>query len=115
MNAAAARAGTSALTLFGMLLAGTEGRAALFRTLGRIFGGFSDTAKAFLIIASARTHPSLKATASEHCGCSGWHPFLPGRRNCKGGIVVLTCTASMSEWTHVCSCIAWQFRLHQVC
>ena len=50
---AACAAGTSALTLFGMLLRNTDGREALFRTIGRIFGGFSDTGKAFLIIASA--------------------------------------------------------------
>lgn len=35
------------------ILAGShEGRATLFRTIGRVFGGLSDTAKAFLIIAS---------------------------------------------------------------
>lgn len=43
---------TSALTLFLLLLRNTGGRRALFRTIGRVFGGFSDTAKAFLIIAS---------------------------------------------------------------
>jgi hypothetical protein len=49
---------TSALTLFILLLRNTNGRQALFRTIGRIFGGFSDTAKAFLIIACASGRPS---------------------------------------------------------
>ena len=40
------------LTGFGILLKDTEGRGILFRTLGRIFSGLSDTAKAFLIIAT---------------------------------------------------------------
>lgn len=44
---------TSAFTLFTLLLRNTGGRRAMFRTIGRIFGGFSDTAKAFLIIACA--------------------------------------------------------------
>ncbi|KAK9917370.1 hypothetical protein WJX75_003623 [Coccomyxa subellipsoidea] len=42
----------TALTGFALLLRGSEGRGALFRTIGRLFSGFSDTAKAFLIIAS---------------------------------------------------------------
>ena len=42
----------TAFTGFGILLKDTEGRGILFRTLGRIFGGLSDTAKAFMIIAS---------------------------------------------------------------
>lgn len=42
----------TALTGFGILLKDTEGRAILFRTFGRLFGGLSDTAKAFMIIAS---------------------------------------------------------------
>lgn len=45
--------GTIALTGFILLLRNSDGRGALFRTIGRIFSGFSDTAKAFLIIASA--------------------------------------------------------------
>ena len=40
------------LTGFGILIKDTEGRGILFRTLGRIFSGLSDTAKAFMIIAS---------------------------------------------------------------
>lgn len=51
--------GTTAFTLFLLLLRNTEGRGALFRTIGRIFSGFSDTAKAFLIIASALCFPCL--------------------------------------------------------
>ena len=43
---------TTAVTGFLLLLRNSEGRGALFRTIGRIFSGFSDTAKAFLIIAS---------------------------------------------------------------
>ncbi len=42
----------TAFTGFGILLKDTEGRGILFRTLGRIFSGLSDTAKAFMIIAS---------------------------------------------------------------
>lgn len=45
--------GTIALTGFILLLRNSNGRGALFRTIGRVFSGFSDTAKAFLIIASA--------------------------------------------------------------
>lgn len=45
---------TTAVTGFLLLLRNSEGRGALFRTIGRIFSGFSDTAKAFLIIASAQ-------------------------------------------------------------
>ena len=44
---------TIALTGFILLLRSSNGRGALFRTIGRVFSGFSDTAKAFLIIASA--------------------------------------------------------------
>ena len=40
------------LTGFGIMLKDSEGRSILFRTLGRIFGGLSDTAKAFMIIAT---------------------------------------------------------------
>ena len=42
----------TAFTGFGILLKDTEGRGILFRTLSRIFSGLSDTAKAFMIIAS---------------------------------------------------------------
>ena len=45
---------TIALTGFVLLLRNSEGRGALFGTIGRVFSGFSDTAKAFLIIASER-------------------------------------------------------------
>ena len=45
---------TIALTGFILLLRNSEGRSALFGTIGRVFSGFSDTAKAFLIIASER-------------------------------------------------------------
>ncbi|CAL5223632.1 g6176 [Coccomyxa viridis] len=43
---------TIALTGFILLLRNSDGRGALFGTIGRVFSGFSDTAKAFLIIAS---------------------------------------------------------------
>jgi len=43
---------TTGLLGFAILARDTEGRGQLFRTSGRIFGGFSDTAKAFIIIAS---------------------------------------------------------------
>ena len=43
---------TAAVVLFLCLLFPSEGRAALFSALGRVFSGLSDTAKAFLIIAS---------------------------------------------------------------
>ncbi|CAK0741175.1 hypothetical protein CVIRNUC_001305 [Coccomyxa viridis] len=43
---------TIALTGFVLLLRNSEGRGALFGTIGRVFSGFSDTAKAFLIIAT---------------------------------------------------------------
>ena len=45
--------GTAGTTLFAMLARYTEGRVALFNTIGRVFTGLSDTAKAFLIIAGA--------------------------------------------------------------
>lgn len=44
--------GITALTGFIILVRDTEGRAILSRTFGRLFGGLSDTAKAFMIIAS---------------------------------------------------------------
>jgi CemA family len=40
------------ILLFVILVSNHEGREVLFRTVGRVFGGLSDTAKAFLIIAS---------------------------------------------------------------
>jgi CemA family len=40
------------ILLFVILASNHEGREVLFRTVGRVFGGLSDTAKAFLIIAS---------------------------------------------------------------
>lgn len=59
----------TALTGFALLLRGSEGRGALFRTIGRLFSGFSDTAKAFLIIASAPlSHPQPSAPATSACG-----------------------------------------------
>ena len=59
--------GTIALTGFILLLRNSEGRRALFGTTGRVFSGFSDTAKAFLIIAcKPRPSPLLL-----HC------PVLP--------------------------------------
>ena len=45
---------TIALTGFILLLRNSDGRGALFGTIGRVFSGFSDTAKAFLIIACKR-------------------------------------------------------------
>ena len=57
---------TTGLLGFAILARDSEGRGQLFRTAGRIFGGFSDTAKAFIIIAStdillgcATLHPGL--------------------------------------------------------
>lgn len=44
--------GITASSGFVLLLRDTEGRNILFRTIGRIFSGLSDTAKAFLIIAA---------------------------------------------------------------
>lgn len=44
--------GITAFVGFGLLLKDSEGRAILFRTFGRLFSGLSDTAKAFMIIAS---------------------------------------------------------------
>ena len=41
---------TAAVSLFLLLLPDTSQRAILFRTIGRVFSGLSDTAKAFLII-----------------------------------------------------------------
>ncbi len=46
---------TIALTGFTLLLRNSDGRGALFGTIGRVFSGFSDTAKAFLIIACEHT------------------------------------------------------------
>ena len=43
---------TTGLLGFAILMRDSEGRGQLFRTAGRIFGGLSDTAKAFIIIAS---------------------------------------------------------------
>lgn len=40
------------MLLFVILATNNDGRNVLFRTIGRVFGGLSDTAKAFLIIAS---------------------------------------------------------------
>ena len=57
---------TIALTGFILLLRNSEGRGALFGTIGRVFSGFSDTAKAFLIIASERSITSL---LSAHVPC----------------------------------------------
>jgi hypothetical protein len=60
----------TALTGFALLLRGSEGRGALFRTIGRLFSGFSDTAKAFLIIASVPlSHPQLRPVPA----ASAWH------------------------------------------
>ncbi|KAK9808357.1 hypothetical protein WJX73_005703 [Symbiochloris irregularis] len=44
--------GTAGTTFFGLLTFVKNGRKSLFSTMSRIFGGLSDTAKAFLIIAS---------------------------------------------------------------
>ncbi len=56
---------TAAVTLFAMLLRNTEGRVALFSTFGRVVSGLSDTAKAFLIIASAGPRPGcLRVSAA---------------------------------------------------
>lgn len=44
--------GISATTGFIILVKDKEGRGILFRTFGRVFSGLSDTAKAFMIIAS---------------------------------------------------------------
>lgn len=44
--------GAAAFTFFGLLAFVKNGRKSLFNTMSRIFGGLSDTAKAFLIIAS---------------------------------------------------------------
>ena len=43
---------TTGLLGFVIIAQNTEGRAVLFRTISRVFGGLSDTAKAFIIIAS---------------------------------------------------------------
>ena len=43
---------TSGLLGFAMIAQISEGRDLLFRTISRVFSGLSDTAKAFIIIAS---------------------------------------------------------------
>ena len=43
---------TTGLLGFAIIAQNTEGRAILFRTISRVFAGLSDTAKAFIIIAS---------------------------------------------------------------
>ena len=43
---------TTGILVFVILAQNTEGRGQLFRTISRVFGGLSDTAKAFIIIAS---------------------------------------------------------------
>ena len=60
------------ITFFLMLALMREGRASLFSTIGRIFGGLSDTAKAFLIIASMSPARDMACTdsASEHACCT---------------------------------------------
>ena len=73
------RAGSAALALFGILLRNGDGRGALFRTIGRIFGGFSDTAKAFLIIASALLLPLLAPSS----------PTLPATLRSHGPVLLL--------------------------
>ena len=55
---------TIALTGFILLLRNSDGRGALFGTIGRVFSGFSDTAKAFLIIACKRL--GLCSSQSHH-------------------------------------------------
>lgn len=43
---------TTGILGFAMIAQISEGRALLFRTISRVFSGLSDTAKAFIIIAS---------------------------------------------------------------
>ena len=59
---------TSGVLGFVILAKDSEGRGQLFRTIGRIFGGFSDTAKAFVIIASTDI---LLGYGTESCDSSG--------------------------------------------
>jgi hypothetical protein len=59
----------SAMVLFVMVVRDTEGRSALFNTLGRLFEGLSDIAKAVMIILIADT---LLGYHSEE----GWTGFL---------------------------------------
>ncbi len=60
---------TTALTGFALLLRNSDGRGALFRTIGRLLSGFSDTAKAFLIIAST---PRLMTASCHPASLQKW-------------------------------------------
>ena len=83
---------TIALTGFILLLRNSEGRGALFGTIGRVFSGFSDTAKAFLIIASERPVAS-SLTADMLCEPSFKAELLctvgPAAKVLRGGVARL--------------------------
>ena len=55
-------------TFFVTLAAARDARAALFSTLDRIWSGLSDTAKAFIIIASARAAPARMQAGTPAAG-----------------------------------------------
>lgn len=61
--------GAAFSTFFLMLGFMREARASLFSTIGRIFGGLSDTAKAFLIIASRAPCRGISGLASMQLLC----------------------------------------------
>lgn len=90
---------------FGLLLKDSEGRAILFRTFGRLFGGLSDTAKAFMIIASTDIllgyHSEEGWTAAirlitAHYGSEVEVSFCPKAK-------LLQCIAEFVKCAHACS------------
>lgn len=86
---------TTGVLGFVILAKDAEGRGQLFRTIGRVFGGFSDTAKAFIIIAS--TDILL--------GCEAH-----GLQNPFHNLTITSCSVSAASatchctWTHVSHC-----------
>ncbi len=90
---------TIALTGFILLLRNSDGRGALFGTIGRVFSGFSDTAKAFLIIAckrlglcSPRCRRCLKARSAPSCRRHSPKPRSAPDWRCT--LCILACTSS---------------------
>lgn len=61
----------SAMVFFAMFVRDTAGRTALFNTIGRLFEGLSDIAKAVLIILVADTLLGYHSEEGEwqHCNC----------------------------------------------
>lgn len=89
------------ILLFVILASNHEGREVLFRTVGRVFGGLSDTAKAFLIIAS--TDILLGWAAGTECSAEADHTEsqgMPVPQSSQLGQLPLLCRYHSEEgWT----------------